>query len=139
MSYEPRRVPGVSTEARSDGAFAVHHLGVERLALAQVHVVLIGDLVRQQQRQILQRLGGHRRRHAAEERAQILVGLVLLAIQVHQPLDHGVHPVHGNLGHHLAEVRRAVAAQPPPTITKYCGIALPPTLRTLPWNPIDAT
>ena len=41
-----------------DGALAVHHLGVERVALAQIHVVLLGDLVREQHGEVLQCLGG---------------------------------------------------------------------------------
>ncbi len=42
----------------------------------------------------------------------------------------------------LAAVRAKLApcsVVPPPTITKYCGTARPPTRRTLPWNPIVAT
>ena len=60
-------------------ALSVHHLGRERLALAEVDEVLIGHLVRQQLRQILQRLGRRGRRNAAEERAELLVPLPLLA------------------------------------------------------------
>src|SRR6185312_16900619 len=63
------------------GALPVHHLGRERLRLGEVDEVLIRRFVGKQHREVLQHVGGHRRRHATEERSQLFIALAMFAIE----------------------------------------------------------
>jgi hypothetical protein len=56
---------------------SVHHLWIKRLRFAEVNEILIGRLVRQELRQILEHVGRHRRRNAAEERTELLLASLL--------------------------------------------------------------
>ena len=59
--------------------------------------------------QVLERLGGERGRHAAEERAERLLRvLTLVPVERQQPIDGIGQPVHRHLRHHLAELRALV-------------------------------
>ena len=61
MQFLPACYGLPATSAALGGAFSVHDLRRERLALAEVDEVLIGHLVRQHRRQVLERVGGHAR------------------------------------------------------------------------------
>ena len=69
-------------------------------------------------------------------RRRFRFGLTALgAIQLHEPLQRIERAACRNRRHVTADVVRP-PCRPPPTMTKYCGTGLPPTLRTLPWKPM---
>jgi hypothetical protein len=102
------RATSSSNSARSGRALSVHDLRRERLRFGQVDVVLLSRLFRGELRQVLERLGGHGRGHAAEERAQLFLALTLFAIQIQEAVHRIGQPMHGDLRDDLAEVGHAV-------------------------------
>src|SRR5688572_33423541 len=109
-SYQP---PTTSHPRPLGRALAVHDLGVEHLVLAEVDQILLADFVRQQLREVLQRFGRQRRRHAAEERAELLRAVALVLIESEQTIGRFDEAIDRNLRDDLAEVRDAFAGASP--------------------------
>src|SRR5688572_14552505 len=107
---------GEESSRRSEGESALrcalpfHHLGVERLRLAEVDEVLRRDVVRQHIGEILQPRRRERRRDAAEEGAEVLLALPLLPVKIEQAIDGRGQAVHRDLRHDLPEVCALVGA-----------------------------
>ena len=121
----------------SGGALSVHDDGVECLAFAEVDEVVYRCLIRVQLDKVFQTLRRHGRGDTSIERAEFLgFAVPLLAIQLDKAAGGFGDAASGNLRDNLPKCAPS-SVMPPPTSTKYCGTALPPTLRTLPWKPSE--
>src|SRR6185436_17432235 len=84
---------------------SVHDFRSECLGLTQVHEILIGRLVRHELCEILEGIGRHRRRNAAEERAELLLALSLGLVKTEQTIDCINEAMDWHFRYDLAEVR----------------------------------